>query len=44
VAVEDRWGVTSSLDAAIIESLTPYTQYLPTLSNHCLVFPSQTGD
>jgi hypothetical protein len=36
--------VTSSMVAAITESLTPYTQYLPTLSNHCLEAPSQTGD
>jgi hypothetical protein len=33
VPVEERWDVTSSMDVAITESLTPYTRYLPTLSN-----------
>jgi hypothetical protein len=36
--------VTRSIDAAIIESLTPYTQYLPALSNHFLEAPSITRD
>ena len=44
VPIEDRWGVTSSVVAAITESLTLYTWYLIALSNHYLEAPSQIGD
>jgi hypothetical protein len=44
VPVEDWWGVTSSVDVTITESVTPYTRYLLGLSNHCLESSSHTGD
>jgi hypothetical protein len=44
VPVEDQWDVTTSVDAAITESLIPYIQNLPGLSNHFLESPSHIRD
>jgi hypothetical protein len=40
VPIEDQWDLTSSVDVAITESLTPYTRNLPGPSIHCLESPS----